>query len=365
MKNWQLIQKWAERISDGDEELYQGFSLSAQGRFLYSDKYGRDIYAIHCGRFILMDGTTGQFPPMSPSRGQINSQIRATNNWGNDGPVPVVISTSFEVLQRVIGNVDMPINTDRMDYLSSDRVHNLDELRVEAGFDWGDYHIFYIRGNYWVFGRYWGKNKQNFAFSSRIRNGYLSDLIPQECYLTANELNNLKQMEDSPGINIPYLVNGRKILRRGIKRQGDLFFIPVEAVNKPNTRIFQNNSNLIEDFMCEKVIALRSEVDLYLKFDYVSNRVDSLYPTVASSRHSFTDVAVGQFATTSFGGNSIPSSPELLVRGVVRHPEHSNVKLEVVNDKHRKSGGWFIVRKNGALESYSANLTRSGRANSD
>lgn len=116
-----------------------------------------------------------------------------------------------------------------------------------------------------------------------------------------------------------------------VKRQGDLFFIPL---NVPKEEIE----------ITERV--KKEEFKTHFRYDNtVSRRTCLIFPEIDNTRHTATKIGYWTLKGKQFNNNQI------VVKGTVRHPEHKMLKL---------GDQWHLVRINRALRNIVIRGARGG-----
>lgn len=186
-------------------------------------------------------------------------------------------------------------------------------------------------------------------------------LAPKECYYTVNDLpwderTKFYEYKENKAMNV---WNRDTVIgfKRGVLRQGDLYFVPVRDKVNVSTKIPCNDSDVFMRYLecwpkCEDSggtpFRVTSQyVDCANSMEYISNRVHGKTGSDrgrGKSRHTSTDI--GMLIQSLYYGSApspVIERGTLVVRGIVRHPEHDNLKLEVVNKEHSDNGGWFTA----------------------
>ena len=200
---------------------------------------------------------------------------------------------------------------------------------------------------------------------------------------------NLNHRQDFYRMGFPEYVtrvNSSSIIgfKRGTHRQGDLWFIPAIGNYKISLKSPMNDADVFVKY-CDhhprvhyyegnKFASVANEVrDIANSFEYISNRVSNRCVSstaVGKSRHTFTDIGIvmdgDNDSIAVIRGESKPHKGDILVRGIVRHPEHDQLKLVPINDEHKQKGGWFQVFSSVNEEwSFSERLRASGMSYRD
>ena len=362
MTNSNIVKRWME---GGKEASSPAFGYDG-GEVLRMSR--GDIIAVKFNGFYCID-PSDLFVPMSNARSCLHV-------WPEKS-----VNLPMDLLSLIIGNLDR--NGNNFGGLTL-----LDQYNVNWGsfenqvFESGTYSLLENYGNYFLTGQS-SERKGGFRrgrsvwltklvtrtpvgervfFDARTA---LYTLVPKECLdyvgnCFAEEQSKFYEYEVPNSIYHPNRVWKHESIigfKRGVCRQGDLYFVPVRWVINVSTKIPCNDSDVFLKYLecwpkCQDSVGTHFRVtqqyiDGANSMEYISNRVHNKTGSDQGrgrSRHTFTDI--GMVIRNLYqwpAPTPLLNRGTLVVRGIVRHPQHDNLKLEVVDREHLELGGWFTV----------------------
>jgi len=370
MTNQQVVDRW---INGGDQCTSSALYYPGDEFLRPQNPWARNTVAgINFGNFFFVN-TANIFRPYSPAAQEIGSGLQ----YSNKIHLSKILYTTQGLLERIVGK----ITSESIGNLKLvDTWYRSDSPTTLYTDDWyfpltkTTYYLLeynkqqYMASNYWenkTGNVYWltklaDSNQKNYNSAERA----LFSLIPSQVYDSVRDLSFDDQTR--------FLIQEWEIsglgrfgydeivgFKRGVLRQGDLWFVP--CLNKVEVSLKSpcNDADLFDKY-CEMwpqrikvveghpgIVSTGDRVMVANSMEYVSNRVHHRTNSdlgTGKSRHTFTDIGIVTGGDVQVVRNEVkPSKGDFLVRGIVRHPGHDQLRLVPVDNAHSQLGGWFQV----------------------